>query len=205
MKDAARLSHQEQEALDLVRTHGVLRPRDLADHGLPRTALARLLAKGAVERIGRGLYALRQDEPTEHRTLAETAKAYPKGVVCLLSALQFHQLTTQMPRRVWIAIGVKDWAPRSPRTPVRIVRLSGRALTEGVRTHEVERVKVRIFEPAKTVADCFKFRNTVGLDVALEALRDCLERRCATVDELLRFGRICRVEKVMRPYIEAIA
>lgn len=205
MTRTTQLSQQEQEALSLVRAHGVLRPRDLDQHGLPRTTLARLLEKGAVERFARGLYSVSNAEVSEHRTLAETAKAFPRAVVCLLSALQFHGLTTQMPRQVWLAIGVKDWQPRTTPTAITFVRLSGAALAQGISTHVIENVPVPIFEPAKTVADCFKFRNKIGTDVAVEALRDCLEKRRATVDELLHFARICRVENVMRPYLEAIA
>jgi predicted transcriptional regulator of viral defense system len=200
-----RLSNQEEQALRLVNEHGVLRPRDLDQHGLPRTTLSRLLEKGAVERIARGLYTPPAPDATEHRTLAEAAKAYPKGVICLLSALQFHGLTTQMPRQVWLAIDVKGWQPRDPPTTVRFVRFSGRAITEGISMTVVENVPVRIFGPAKTVADCFKFRNKIGTDVAIEALRDCLGTRRATVGELLHFARVCRVENVMRPYLEAMA
>ena len=137
-------------------------------------------------------------------TFSEIAKLYPDVVVCLLSALQFHGLTTQMPRQVWIAIDVDGRTPAKSPVRVRVVRFSGRALTEGVEIHNVGSVPVQVYSVAKTVADCFKFRNKIGTDVAVEALRESLRDRRTSPDELLRFGAVCRVENVMRPYLEAV-
>lgn len=188
----------------LASKKGVLRPADLARHGIPRAVLSRMRARGELERISRGLYAIPGSAISEHRGLAEACRRVPKGVVCLLSALRFHDLTTQAPFEVWMAIPEKAWRPKLDYPPLRIFRFSGKALHEGVETHLIDRVKVQVFNPAKTVADCFKYRNKVGLDVALEALRDCWRERKATMDEFSRYAKICRVANVMRPYLESL-
>jgi predicted transcriptional regulator of viral defense system len=190
--------------LALLARQGVLRPRDLAAHGIPPVYLQRLARAGRVERIGRGLYEPVGGDFTAEHSLAEAAKRVPQGVVCLLSALRFHELTTQNPHDIWLAIPPRAWAPREPGLPLRLVRFSGKALTEGIETHRIEGVDVRVYSPAKTVADCFKYRNKVGLDVALEALRDVWRGRRATMDELLHYARLCRVANVMRPYRESL-
>jgi len=191
--------------LDLVRKTGVLRPRDLDAYGIPRTYLSRLLTAGKLHRIGRGLYVLPDSSVSEYRSLAEACKRVPKGVVCLLSALRFHELTTQAPFEVWLAIAEKAWRPRLDYPPLRIVRFSSVALESGVEEHQIEGVTIPIFTPAKTVADCFKYRNKIGLDVAVEALRECWQSRCCTMDELWKYAKVCRVQNVMRPYLESIA
>ncbi len=182
----------------------MLRPRDLDAQGLSRKHLGRLCRSGLLRRIARGLYVLPGAEPTENRTLAEVGKQVPGGVVCLLSALQFHGLTTQAPYEVWLAIDRKAWRPTSSALPVRIFRFSGEALKQGIEEHRIEGVPVKIYNPAKTVADCFKYRNKIGLDVALEALRDCWKQRRATMDEFWQAAKICRVANVMRPYLESL-
>lgn len=198
MSDAA---SRLQQILD---TQGVVRPRDLAVQGIARTYLERLHRAGHIERIGRGLYVPAGWEPTEHHSLAEAGKRVPGGVVCLLSALQFHDIGTQQPFEVWLAIAVAARRPNAPELPLRIVRFSGLALTEGVEDHTVEGVRVRIYNPAKTIADCFKYRNKIGLDIALEALRDVWRRRLVTMDDLWRYAAVCRVANVMRPYLESL-
>lgn len=196
---------QTQRILEIVERAGVLRPRDLNAHGIPRETLRRLHARGRLHRIGRGLYVLPEADVTEHHTLAQACKRVPQGVVCLLSALRFHELTTQAPFEVWLAIGGKAWRPRVDYPPLRFVRFSGAALTAGIEEHIVEGVLVKVYSPAKTVADCFKYRNKIGLDVALEALRDCRRQRQCSNDELWHYAQICRVANVMRPYLEATA
>jgi predicted transcriptional regulator of viral defense system len=198
------ITPREHEVLELVRELGIVRGKDLEERGFSRKYLSRLARKGELERISRGLYGIPDSDVTEHQSLAEIAKLYPDVVVCLLSALQFHGLTTQMPRQVWIAIEVDARAPAKSPVWVRVVRFSGRALTEGVETHSVGTVPVQVYSVAKTVADCFKFRNKIGTDVAVEALKESLRDRRTSPDELLKFGAICRVEKVMRPYLEAV-
>jgi predicted transcriptional regulator of viral defense system len=190
--------------LELVRKVGVLRPRDLDPYDIPRTYLSRLCTSGKLQRIGRGLYILPGTNATEHHSLAEACKRVPKGVVCLLSALRFHELTTQAPFEIWLAIGEKAWRPRLEYPPLRIVRFSHTTLSAGVEEHQVEGVTVHVYSPAKTVADCFKYRNKIGLDVAIEALRECWRSRRGTMDDLWHFAGICRVRNVMRPYLESI-
>ncbi len=197
-------SSRQDQVLELVRRAGVLRPRDLDALGIPREYLRRLLARGQVHRSGRGLYVAADAPASEHQGLAEACKRVPRGVVCLLSALRFHDLTTQAPFEVWLAVGEKAWAPRPDYPPLRVVRFSGPALTWGAEEHLIQGVPVRVYGPAKTVADCFKYRNKIGLDVALEALRDCRDRRRATADELWQAARVCRVANVIRPYLEAL-
>ncbi len=196
-------SPQTDRVLELVKQKGVLRPRDLDEEGLPRILLSRLYSQGLVERVGRGLYVAAGAGPARHRTLVEVCKRIPQGVVCLLSALQFHELTTQMPYQIWLALENKVWHPKVS-LPVRIVRFSGPAFTSGVEIHQVEGVEVRVYSPAKTVADCFKFRRKIGQDVALEALRDCRQEGRCTLDDLWHFASICRQTKVMKPYLEAV-
>jgi predicted transcriptional regulator of viral defense system len=187
---------------------GILNARDLKAQGIPREYLWQLQQKGLLERAGRGIYRQPNGEVTENHSLVEAAQRVPRGVICLLSALRFHNLTTQSPFEVWVAIDRKAHRPHSSRddhmTPLNIVRFSGEALTKGIEEHTIEGVTVKIYSPAKTVADCFKYRNKIGIDVAVEALRDCWQERRASADELWRYAKICRVANVMRPYMEAI-
>lgn len=194
-----------EKTLELVKEAGVLRPRELARHGIPRTVLTRLTEQGRLRRIGRGLYELADAEPTEHLDLVEVCKRVAHGVVCLISALHFHELTTQMPHEVWLAVGVKSHKPRIDYPPVRVVRFSTPALTYGTEVHRIQGVEVRLTSPAKTVADCFKYRNKIGTDVAVEALRDYRRARKGTLDDLWAAAKVCRVTKVIRPYLEALA
>ncbi len=198
--EASRIKKVEE----LVRARGVLRPRDLDAYGIPREYLRRMQDRGIIERIGRGLYVLPGRQVTEHHTLVHVAKRIPGAVFCLLSALRFHDLTTQSPHDVWIAIGPKAWRPRVDGPKIRVFRFSGAALKEGVETHTFEGVTVKVYGIAKTVADCFKFRNKVGIDVALESLREAWRDRRASMDELWRYAKVCRVSNVMRPYLESL-
>lgn len=193
-----------QQVLQLVRERGLLRARDLAQNGLSPTHLQRLYEQGLLIRSGRGVYLPAEANLDVNGSLAEVALRVPTGIVCLLSALQFHNLTTQLPHQVWIALPPRAHRPQVDYPPVRVIRLSGQALTEGMETHAIEGVAVRIFTPAKTVADCFKYRNKIGLDVALEALRDGWQKRVVTMDELWHYAGICRVANVMRPYLESV-
>ena len=181
---------------------GTFRSRDA---GISRVALARLARGGDVERVGRGLYALPGTKITEYHTLVEAALRVPHGIVCLLSALRFHKLTTQSPHEVWMAVDVKARKPVTDWPPLRIVRFSGTALTFGVETHVIERVHVQITSREKTVADAFKYRNKIGLDVAIEALRDYLRSRRRSVDMLMAAAEASRVSNIIRPYLEALA
>lgn len=182
---------------------GAVRPRDLT--GISRAALARLVDAGKLERVARGLYVPTGAKLTEHHTLVEATKRVPAGVVCLLSALRFHGMTTQNPHEVWLAIDVKARKPTADWPPLRIVRFSGKALAYGVEERVIEGVAVRITSKEKTVADCFKYRNKIGIDVALEALRDYLRSKRRSVDTLMKAAEASRVTNVMRPYLEALA
>ena len=204
MKVVLMNASKTQRALQVIRENGVLRPRDLIPHGIPRHTLRTLRDRGVIERVGRGLYVLADTTITEHHSLAEASKRVPRGVICLLSALSFHGLTTQNPSQVWMAVDRKGWSPNLDLPFVRLVRFSGPALAHGVELHNIEGVEVKIYSPAKTVADSFKYRNKIGLDVAMEALRDCLRQRKATVDQLLEAAEVCRVARVMRPYLESL-
>jgi predicted transcriptional regulator of viral defense system len=193
-----------QALIELVRGRGVVRPRDLHTHGIPRTYLIRLHRQGVLDRPSRGIYVLADAEPTEHHSLAEACKRVPYGIVCLLSALRFHALTTQAPFEVWLAIDRKARLPKVEHPRLHVVRFAGPALTEGVEEHIIEGVLVRVTTPVRTVVDCFAYRNKVGLDVALEALRDCWRHKKATMDELHRVAGARRMANVMRPYLESL-
>jgi predicted transcriptional regulator of viral defense system len=198
------MNNVAEKLIDLVRSQGLVRPCDLAPLGISRVSLTRAVRRGQLERVGRGLYGLPGREVSAHGALAEVARRVPKGIVCLLSALRFHGLTTQAPFAVWLAIENKSIAPKLDYPPLRIVRFSGAALTEGVEEHAVDRVTVRVTSVAKTVADCFKYRNKIGLDVALEALREAWHEKRVTSDDIWRYAKVCRVANVMRPYLESL-
>jgi predicted transcriptional regulator of viral defense system len=183
---------------------GPIRARDLDQQRIPRTYLRRLVDRGAIERVARGLYRIADADLTEKATLAEVAKRHPESTLCLLTALQLHGLTTQLPHEVWLLIDRKARAPSGQRPKLHIVRASGVALSHGVTTQSIDGVAVRVTNPAKTIADCFRYRSHVGLDVALEALREYLRKRAGSVDALLKAAQANRVSSVMRPYVEAL-
>lgn len=183
---------------------GILRTRDALIGGVhPRTLYA-LRDAGRIEALGRGTYHLVDVPVSEKLDAALVATRSPKAVLCLVSALEWHGLTTQVPREVQIALPPGTRAPRGQYPKVRAFRFSGPAYREGIERHNVHGLTIKVYGAAKTVADCFKFRNRIGLDVALEALRDGWRTRRFTMDEILRFARICRVERVMRPYLESL-
>ena len=195
----------KEPAIEIIRRMGIVRPADLEIFGITRARLYSLVKKGMVERRGRGIYVARNHALTAEHALAQAAKLVPSGVLCMLTALRFHGLTTQSPVEVWIALQEKARKPRLDYPRLRIVRFSGAALTEGIEAHSVEGVNIRVYSAAKTVADCFKFRNKIGIDVAVEALRDFSRMHRGGANELARFARICRVTRVMQPYLDAIA
>ena len=201
---AATPATHAQQVLRLARARTVLRARDVTQEGLPTIALTRLVQAGKLERVARGLYSLPGAAISEHRSLAEVSARVPKGVVCLLSALRVHEIGTQAPFEVWIAIPQHMVTPRLDQPAIRIVRMSDEALADGVERLNIDGVEVPVFNPARTIVDCFRFRNKIGLDVALEALRDGWRQRKFTVDNLWRHATRGRVANVMRPYIEAI-
>ena len=197
---------QKHQARAVFGEHGgLLRTRDAIRLGIhPRTLYA-MRDEGAIQQVRRGYYRLADLPDLGNPDLVAVALAVPKGVICLISALSYHGIGTQIPRVVDVAIHKDAKRPRIDYPPVRIFWFTGQALTAGVQTHELDGVPVQIYSPAKTVADCFKFRNRIGLDVAIEALREVRRSRLATVDELFRMARVCRVANVMRPYLEAVS
>jgi len=195
---------KRQRVIQLLNKRRFLRPRDLDEFNISREYLNKLYAEGVLERPCRGLYVLPDSQPSEHRTIVEACKLVPKGIVCLLTALRIHELTTESPFEVWMAIGEKDRKPKTDYPPIRIVRHSGQSLSYGVKTRKIEGVKVSVYSPAKTVADCFKYRNKIGLDVAIEALRDCRIQKKASNDEIWKAAKVCRMANVMRPYMESV-
>lgn len=193
-----------QQTLNLVKRVGLVRPKDLAQHKIPPIYLRRLLQSGQLVQPVRGVYALAGHEPTLHHSLAMVCKRIPRGVICLMSALVYHEIGAQLPSVVWLAINQRSRPLVTRGLPVKIIRFSGRTLTEGVEKCEIEGATVSVTNPAKTIADCFKFRNRIGLDVALEALRDAWRTGKVTMADLDRFARIDRVANVMRPYLEML-
>jgi predicted transcriptional regulator of viral defense system len=193
-----------QRLVALTRHKGVVRTHEVEEVGIPRVVLSRLAARGVLERVDRGLYRLADAPPPQDESLVAVAARVPQAVFCLLTALQFHELTTQLPRQVWIAMPRGRHAPRMGYPPLRMVQFSGDAYEQGVEAHPRDGVALRVYGVAKTVADCFKMRHVVGLDVALEALREVRGHQRASVDEIWQYAKVCRVANVMRPYLEAI-
>jgi predicted transcriptional regulator of viral defense system len=193
-----------EKILKIVQAGGMLRARDFKLDPNSRRYLARLAEQGLIERIGRGIYTSTSGEISEHHTMAEASLRVPHGVICLLSALRFYDLTTEAPFATWIAIENKARTPHLDYPHLQVVRMSGASLTSGIEEHLIEGVRVRLYNPAKTVADCFKFRSRIGLDVALEALRDYRRKRIGSMDDLWKYAKICRVPRIIQPYLEAM-
>lgn len=200
-----RMNTPHETILELAKRKGLLRPRDLQEVQLPRTHLAELVRRGDLVMVGAGIYARADRIASAEDALAEVAIRYPKAVFCLLTAMRLHGLTTQAPHQVWVAVDVKARAPVMSYPSLRVVRMSGAALKEGVTQISPDGVvQIPVTSVAKTVVDAFKYRNKIGLDVALEALREAWASRRVTMDELWHFAQLCRVANVMRPYLESL-
>jgi predicted transcriptional regulator of viral defense system len=198
------MQSKSNQLLTLASKRQIIRSRDAHTLGIPRNYLSRLVRKGLLTKVSRGLYRSKTSPVTEHISLIEASYKIPNGVICLLSALQFHKFTTQSPHEVWMAIEIKAWAPRITSPPIRFVRMSGKAFHSGMKEYPVRGGSLKVYTPAKTVADCFKFRNKIGIDVAMEALKECHRLKKATMDELWAAAKVCRVTNVMRPYMESL-
>lgn len=194
---------RQQQILELARTKGIIRAEDVEAVGISRNYLYRMHKEGLLEKIAVGLYTLPEAPVTENSSLAELAKRLPHAVVSLISALSYHGITTQIPHEIWLTIPRGSWRPDVGYPPVNLTYVSGPAYSFGIQEHVINGVTVKIYSPAKTVCDCFKFRNKIGLDVAIEALREAWRSRKTTMDELVEAARIDRVSKIMRPYLEA--
>jgi len=190
--------------LQLARRRGLLHARDIAAIGVPTVALTRLVRAGQLERVGRGVYAVPDGPMSAQRSLAEVVLRAPRGVICLLSALRVHEIGTQAPFEVWITLPPGIAAPRIASPALHVTRMSGDALSQGIERIKIDGVQVPVFNAPKTVADCFKFRNKIGLDVAMEALREAWRGKKVTMDDLWRYAAIDRVSKIMLPYMEAL-
>ncbi|MEK7838863.1 MAG: type IV toxin-antitoxin system AbiEi family antitoxin [candidate division NC10 bacterium] len=191
--------------LDPAGIGAFFRPRDVLPLGVSFRQLQRFVAAGTAEKLGGGLYRLSEVEPNELETIAMVASAAPNAIVCLLTALRVHEIGTQSPNEVWIAVDRKGRKPRRVPARLRIVRFSGAMLTYGVVKRSMLGVPVSITSPARTVVDCFRYRNKVGIDVAMEALRDAVRSRITTVDEIVRAAEACRIRTVIGPYLEAVS
>ena len=204
-KDSNKFGSRFETAIGLFKQHGgILRTAQALRAGIHPGTLYGLRDSGVLEVISRGVYHLVDGSPLGNPDLVTVATRVPGGVICLISALAFHQLTTQIPHAVHVALPRGAEEPRVSHPPIRTYRLTGEAYTEGVEPHILDGVTVRIYSPEKTLADCFKFRNKVGLDTVVEAIRFYRERKPVQVDELMRFAAICRVKKIIRPYLEAL-
>ncbi len=190
--------------IEVLSKHGALRTRELESMGFSRPAIGRAISEGQIERLGRGLYALPNADLTENQSLLEVVKSVPRARICLLSALRFHNLTTQNPHEVWIAIGVRDRKPKLTYPKLRVHLFSGSALEEGIEEHVIKGVTVRVYSVAKTIVDLFRFRNKVGIDVALEALKEGWREKRFTMSELDHLSRLCRMTRVMNPYLQTL-
>ena len=200
----ATLSTQRDQAIELLRSQGMMRLSEFKANGITAATIGRMVRGGDVIRLARGLYQLPDVPLDANHSLAEAAKRVPRGVVCLVSALSYHELTDQLPRAVWMAIGTKDWMPKEGRPKMRIVRFTDALLTDDVLTVHIENVPVKVFGVAKTIADCFRHRRKVGQAVALEGLQEALRQRKASPAEIARHAERGGVATVVRPYLEAL-
>ncbi len=199
------ISPAEKKALSTFRKHsGMMRLSEALRIGVTRGTIERMLENGTLERLSRGLYQLTDAEPLSHPDLTVVAAKIPQGVICLISALAFHELTTQIPHEIYVAIPRDSEPPRIEHPPLRSFRFSGQAFTEGIESHRLGPIAVKIYSREKTLADCFKYRNRIGLDTCLEAVRFYKQQKQYHVDALLHFAEVCRVKKLMQPYLEAI-
>ena len=193
-----------QRIIELARIRLLLRATDVLPLGGTSSILIKLHQAGRLRRVARGVYSLPDREPMRYQDLAQVCQRIPKAVICLLSALQFHEIGTQLPRQVWIALPEGATTPAATYPPIRIARLRGAAYSEGIETVISEGMPIRVYGVAKTITDCFKFRNKIGLDAALEAMKDAWRERKFTMSEATHYARINRVERVMHPYLEAM-
>ncbi len=194
---------QEEKIIDLLKSLGIVRTVTFTKLGINSKTLSRLTQKGIIERVERGLYSLMDSEISGHETLRQISRKIPSGIICLISAFSYHGITTQNSRKVWIAIERDSWVPTVKNLPVRIFKYSKQTFCEGIEKKKVNGVEVRVYSVARSVADGFKYRNKIGIDIAIEALRDSLNQKKCTRDEVWYYAKICRVQNVIRPYLEA--
>ncbi|OGV26143.1 MAG: hypothetical protein A3F18_08515 [Legionellales bacterium RIFCSPHIGHO2_12_FULL_37_14] len=194
----------KQKVLQMVRKAGVVRISDLTKNGITRATVSRLVSENKLEKLAPGLYCLPEAQLSEKESLIIIASRVPQAVFCLLTALQIHELTTQLPRKIWIAMPRGSHTPKIEYPPVKMVQYSEEVYVEGVEIIESDYIKMKVYNPAKTIADCFKHRTKIGIDIAIEALKEAYSKNKVSMDELWHYAKICRVANVMRPYLEAI-
>jgi predicted transcriptional regulator of viral defense system len=195
---------RKEQIRKIAKNRGMVKAMDIEASGISRNYLYTLNKAGFLQKKARGVYTLPDYPITEHYDIIEISKRAPNAVICLISALSFHNITTQIPHEIWITVPRGSWRPNIDNPPLNLTYVSGEAYSYGIIEHEISGVKVKVYTPAKTVADCFKFRNKVGLDVAIEALKETWRSKKATMDELMDAAKVCKVSKIMRPYLEAI-
>ena len=195
---------QRERLIELFESTPILKSRDITEHDIDAKTVQRMVKRGEVQRIARGIYARPELEPGSHHSLVEAQMIVGNGVACLLSALSFHEIGTQTPRRIWIAVSRGARLPKITDHLIKVVTFSGEAFSAGIEEHEIEGLAVRLYSAAKTVVDCFKYRNKIGTDVAVEALREALQTRKTNANEILHYADICRVRNVMMPYLESV-
>lgn len=195
-----------EEAVALFKEHGgIMRTSEVLDEGIHSRTLYWMRDNGYLSQLERGVYRIEDKEPLSNPDLAIIGTKIPSARICLISSLDFHGMTTEIPHQVHIALPPKHWKPKLDYPPIHVYRFSGKSLTEGVEKQKVDGVEIQVYKPAKTIADCFKFRNQIGLNIALEALKQGIKGGKATYSETLEYAKICRVENVIRPYLETIA
>ncbi|WP_070415629.1 type IV toxin-antitoxin system AbiEi family antitoxin domain-containing protein [Sediminispirochaeta bajacaliforniensis] len=195
---------QRDIAKQLLSNNSIVSSRELADSGVHRETIRRLIESGEMIRIARGLYSSPQFIPAEKYSLIVAQKTVKRGVVCLMSALSFHEIGTQNPSEVWMAISRPGRIPTVDNIPMKVITFSGASFTEGIETHQIDDDEIKVYCISKTVADCFKYRNKIGLDVAIEALKDVIQNKRTSIEEIIHYAEVCRVRKIMRPYMESI-
>lgn len=194
----------KQKVLQMARKEGIVRMSELTKKGITRATVSRLVSEKKLKKLAPGLYCLPDTEFSEKESLVIIASRVPQAVFCLLTALQVHELTTQLPRRLWIAMPKGSHVPRIDYPPIKMVQYSNESYSDGIEIIESDNIKLKVYSSAKTIVDCFKHRNKIGLDVAIEALKEAYVKNKVTVDELWHYAKICRVTNIIRPYIEAI-
>lgn len=197
-------ANYKQQVLQLARKKGIIKSSDLATRGITRATISRLVSENKLERLAPGLYCLPEAEFSEKEGLAIIAARAPQAIFCLLTALQIHELTTQLPRKIWIAMPKGSHVPTIKYPPIKMVQYSGGSYSEGIEIIESDNVKLRVYNPAKTIVDCFKHRRKIGIDVAVEALKEAYSKNIVSMDDLWHYAKICRVANIIRPYLEAI-
>ena len=196
--------NHRQKVLQMARENGIVKASDLLEMGIPRATVARLVSENKLEKLARGIYCLPEAEFSEKESLIIISNLVPHAVFCLLTALQLHEITTQLPRKVWFAIPKGSHLPKITYPPIKIIQYSEIAYQEGIEIIRSDKFNLKVYNPAKTIADCFKHRNRIGIDIAIEALKEAYAKNKVTIDELWHYAKICRVSNVMRPYLEAI-